>query len=732
MAETTTAAPVNLDDLVSEIVERKKRSQMWLESNYWSQWIQAYKNYKCERDPAKDEEDPAKDDNTQTAVGMPDTWSLVRRGVARITAQPPSLKFRSDDEAIAARISHTLSWAWDKGKTQRTQKKHVTQAMIFGWSVRAWYWCVDESMRKRRIDPFSEKTDPKDLEMLHKQYMGKLQEYAAQGIQDETEMMTKLIGEVGRGNLVAVQYLQKRYEGPKSEFLFIGDCYPEPSFTTLQTSNDFIVVRRRNRAWLDKLVELYPNFKQGVLDLYDKHPNGSPRNTQSKTPKELRNELLAAASQTDVQAFGQDSKYTAKEWTIVERHVPGVNPTLAYVAEDSVGLGIMPHPYDLEGMIPFTELVFIDDMLAGIGDSNARIIRGLQELNNRNSNQRSDLVYNLSRPLYGTSNDDLYADPSRLQRGKGFRLIELDKQGDLWPIGEQAAQAGAIASISEDSSIGRNIQIATGESNMSLAANVDPQQARTATGARIMAYAGDVLSKDAIDMYTYAMAADLEMMYLLFRSEMAEPVKFDATPYVRRQIAAPADQQAPPSPLMVDATPEDFQSDGDVEAEVGSTLADDDDQVLSKAQSIFQTATQYPQLFNVERARNDYLVAMGKGKDLQAYLPAPSPPEPPPPPKASGTVSIKLEVLPLPAQIKVLNELNFPVTPEDMMPGLTSAPGSVPAPGAGPQAPGLPPPLPPNPAVPGMVPDSVPAPVEPPLLGASAGAAASGHSPFGH
>jgi hypothetical protein len=43
-------------------------------------------------------------------------------------------------------------YQWDQGGVQRQQKKHMTQALLFGISVRAWYWSVDEYTRSGRVD----------------------------------------------------------------------------------------------------------------------------------------------------------------------------------------------------------------------------------------------------------------------------------------------------------------------------------------------------------------------------------------------------------------------------------------------------------------------------------------------------------------------------------------------------------------------------------------------------
>jgi hypothetical protein len=682
-----------IPDGAAEILDRKRRSWNWMKASFWDEFQTVYQNYRGERDPEKDPNDPSKIDTSQTSIAMPDTWSLVRRLVARVTAQPPSLKFRADDPDVASRISRALMYQWDRAQVQRYQKRHVTQAGLFGWSVRPWYWAVDEFMRKRRVNPL----DPQWTEQVFEQYADKIQGYlSAEGIapdqaadpQLQTALAGRLMGEVGRGNLVPIQYLYKCYEGPKTDFLFVGDCYPEPQFQTLQSSNWFIVERRRNREWIESLVRLYgekyPDVAKGFEQLLKDYPNGSARDDQREM-QQLRTSLNAAAGRSE-DLLGSDSGRQSSEWTITEMHVPGRNASISYLGESSVWLGKIPYPYELDGKIAFTELTLIDDILCGIGDSHARVIRGLQELHNRQVCQRTDLIYNVLRPLMWTKNKRILKNPGLLHRGPGFRLIEVESQGDLGVLGEQAALAAASASISDTSDIMRLIQMATGENNMSNAANIDPSQNRTATGARIMAFNADILTKDLVDKFsTTSIEPDLEMMYLLNRSELTEPIGFDGSQYNRQYSAgAPTEGQPQQQPQMMTATPEDFQYDGQVIVEVGSTLADDDDSNVTKAQALLQAALSAPNLFNAQAAAQDYIIALGKGRELQKYM-AP-PPQPPPPPEPKGSISgnVKLETLTRVGQAKILNGVGFEIAPEDILPvGILP---SIP-PNAGPSAP---------------------------------------------
>ena len=725
-------------DVAKELMACKTQSHDWLAQNFYPHWTQVYKSYKCERDPEIKPNSEGDSglvypngqsvgnqatgsgdiDPSQTSIGMPDTWSLVRRQVARVTAQPPNLRFRAKDPELADKISWKCMRDWDRGGVQRIQKKHVTQAMLFGWSVRAWSWECLEYPRNKRVDP-RDGSDPEMQASIQNQYAPHIAAIKQSltdpnsGMEPDNQVvMAHLLAKHGRAGLLPVNYNYKQYEGPRADFLFIGDCYPEPNFQSIQTSRWFIVRRRRSMSWMKRVVALYPELADGFNNLVDKCPDGHDPNGQGTKEQELRRSLLGAIDRaeptTDLKKEGGEVT-----WTIYERHVPGPDAKLAYVAEGDVFIGEIPYPYDLDGKIAFTELVLIDDLLSGIGDSHARVIRGLQQLHDRQVNVRFDLIYNILRPLVWTSSQELYDNPEMLKRGPGFRLIKTLGGGEIGVVGEQSAIASAAAGLQDESAIQRLIQQASGENNMSMTAGVDPQQGRTATGARLMAYNQDILSLDMNAMFTQtSLTEDAKMLYLLNRSEMPEGVEFDTAPYQRQY-----DPTTPDGPNYQNVTPQDFQNDGEIEAVAGSTLGDEDDAKVSRANTMFAAATSNPGLFNIQKARDEFLIAMGKGKELGQWVAPPMPLPSPEPPKMA--VSAKFEDLPQDVQVQILAKFGVTMTVElpdgttVPLPGGPTAPPPGPMGPGGPPPPGLPPhgpggpPMPPNHHIP-IMPHPVP------------------------
>jgi hypothetical protein len=117
----------------------------------------------------------------------------------------------------------------------------------------------------------------------------------------------------------------------------------------------------------------------------------------------------------------------------------------------------------------------------------------------------------------------------------------------------------------------------------------------------------------------------------------------------------------------------------------------------------------------MEKARDEFLIAMGKGRELQQWAAPPPPPPPPAEIKPSMSVQIKWELLTEQERAQLMSRIGVQEGPPPMPPG---------APGPAGLPPGMPPPMGPA-GPPPMPPDDA-------ALTASAGMAAQGHSPFAH
>lgn len=651
------------DDKAVEIAQQRIDSNKWMEDAYYDEWLEVVRNYHCfvaERKDADGNIDPDK-----THIGMPDTWSMVNRRTARITAATPQIGFIANrrNAELEQGVANKCMWDWDHGKVQRWQPKHVRQGELFGWSVRAWSWQLDEYDRHRGVDI----SNPLDLSPETLAEIARTYQVDPAQLEDprlRIPILTALQAKSGRRGLLDVQYTYKAYEGPRSDVLFIGDCFPEPYFESIQTAGYFIIVRRRNKSWLEKLVKRFKHNKsivEGYNRLIERFPNGSPRDSVfNRDQTNLRDQIREALGYPTSSDLQQTSKRTGGEpqWTIMERWTPGRKSAVAYVAEDQVFLGEMPNPYILDGKIPFTEMILCDSILGGVGDSVARITRGLQQMHNVATNRRFDLYRALTQPFVFTNDRSLYDNPEILRRDLMRLVYTRGGQNSVWMPNESSALAAMASTMGEEASQQRMMQMASGDSNMSMAANVDPSQVRTATGARLLQANNDVLSKALNDAFLEtSVKEDIEIIYLLNRSEMADAIDIDANQYDRNYNP----NKDPQKENWIRSEPLHFQADGRLTVKQNSTLADDDETNVAKAQNLFQLLSNHP-LVKPEALVQDLLVAHGKGAELSRYIVTQQPPPPPPPLRGSVTISVPFERLGPAERMAVLAEAG--VTPD--------------------------------------------------------------------
>lgn len=683
------AAVITKDDAdkaVAKATAKFDRSREWMQANFWGEWEQVLRQYLCE--PAEiinpnDEGATAHSTDTSRYRGLfgangrminetvprtgdevvnlyvPDQWALVRRKTARVTAQVPNLRMMSRDFVRANKVSRTIMWQWDTMGRAREEKKHTACAFLFGWSVKAWYWERSVYKQTFRVDPF--RADEGQWRRIVSAYEGDIRKLLAVGEEISADGLFMALGDEQLRQVIAAELVEKHaigrylrvredklgYVGPKFDHVFLPYLFPMPNFSSIQDSAWFAVIRRRNRSWFENLAAAYDgekSFNKEQMDdlLKDVSEGTKASEFLGKEGDNLLGKFTAAVNRTvGENGSGGYSDDDDAEWSVLEIHHKGrdgENATVEYVPEGRYYLGRLPYTFDLEdGRKAFTEKVFVDSFLGGVGDSASRIIRKMVEQHGRETSLRGQLADSVLRPYMRTDDPNLMEEPERIKRGPyGIRLINV--QGRLEPVAEPHAHAAIMTGLNNDSAIMRNIQYATGESNMSMQANVDPQQARTATGARIMAFNQDTLSREEQQMHDVSIREDAEMMRQLNRSELSDELTFDMSPYARANAdgrAAGAGQgtdpnqppQPPPTDIGLDplttVTPEDFQIDGMMQSEANSTLADDDELNVHKAQVLFDMVMQAPQMFNPKRAADTVLIAMGEGSRLQEWQPVP-------------------------------------------------------------------------------------------------------------
>lgn len=700
---------------IGEVLELRDDSAKWLQDNYWSLWGDVYQSYRCVRRPRGDEEyddeDPEED---RLSVATPLTPAWVNRHVARVTAQTPNPRVRMSERDRSDRNSRGLMYQWDKVLAQQGLEKVTRTASIFGWGVRGWEWADNTYLQTRRVDPVVSLDDPQVARWIDQSYpdieaqFGVPYEQMAPQQRIE-QVVPMLLEQHGRGDLIKVRYKYTAYQGPKPFELSIADCYPEPEFDTLQGSNWFGCERRRRRHELVAMAKQYPSLKDGIDRLFAKWPHGTPLWAESGSTSSTRSFRAHMAQAYPGKRFSDENRTRTdtEMWSTFELHFTGPHRKIQVIGYNDVWIGEVPTSElaDLEGMIPFAELKFIDDLGGGIGESLPRWFSGLQLLYDRQVNVRWKLIYSILRPLIGTSNRELFEDPKLVKRGDGFRMVLMRGPGEMWQQNEQAALAAAAAGLQDSSSILALWQMLTGETNTSLSANVDPAQGRTATGAKLIAYTQDLMTRDQIKKLGFFLQQEHRLMYLFNRSESVIEMVFDGTAYRRRYDGQHDLAELQEGNTKIKVQPIDWQDDAEIVVEDGSTLADDDE---AKAQAAVRNLQMFGgnPMMNQKKLAEDVLIASGKGGQTEEYFVPPQPQQPPPVTRPSMNVALKYELLD-PAEkfgvwesagIKVPN-LNGPPDQRFLPPPGVNAtppmgmPPGMPPPGALP--PGAPPPQPP-------------------------------------
>src|SRR3990172_512925 len=142
-------SPMTPADIAAEVKEQRDASQRWMNQNYWSEMSEVYKNYKCRISPNVNAQ--GKEITDQSNICLPDHFVMVRRGVARLTANPPSLRVRGgQDQGQRDKVSAMLMTQWDRSGEQRNLRRNVLSAKLFGWAVnKTWYDRIEVNRRLR-------------------------------------------------------------------------------------------------------------------------------------------------------------------------------------------------------------------------------------------------------------------------------------------------------------------------------------------------------------------------------------------------------------------------------------------------------------------------------------------------------------------------------------------------------------------------------------------------------
>lgn len=623
---------------LSDVLDRRNEARRYMQINYWDEWEEVYRSSKCLTNKimvtAKD--GSKVEDTTRTNVCMPETSLIRRRKTARLTANMPEIHFSGPDgtEEVSEKLSAWAMQQFDRSGEVQQHRKLVQSGVTYGFGVGKLYWDTIELERQ----------------------------FVKRPTTDEEIMKY--------GTLMPDPKSVKKYEGPCSKNIFIGDFFMEPGIPSLNDSSFAVENYWETELWLKKMLKKKyidpetgderPIFDpKACADLYDMGTWNPNFGTQQ--PYDLRTRFRTSVLGQQVPLFPV-KLIPGKRFDILEHHARDEygKMWITWLGNEKQILGGMPYPWDLYGKYVFTEFVPLFDELSAYGDSTPRLLRFLQSLHNATVGARKDLVNNILRPVVLRQvGEDI---PEELVDRKLFKEVVVKNLNSFKLLIENFGPlAAAITAASEEEAQVMRM-MAMAEPNLtSVDAGTDanPQAGKTATTAVLAAKSADALTQFELDSLNYYLKEQGEKkLWMLQQQEAEEPYQVGSK-YVGK-VRALTERMGKTTSVSLDQL--EIQQEFEVEPVAMSMLSVDDDIRRQAAMNMVQAASQAPGVWDEHYVARFYASTI-RGVDPDKAVPPPQPPTPPPP-KVSVTVAVKWLELPSEAQEQILSGAGVQVTPE--------------------------------------------------------------------
>jgi hypothetical protein len=241
---------------VKDVLNRRDQFQKHMQDTYWPAWEEAYRAIKVRTEPifTTDKKGKKVEDKKRTNVAMPTQSVSVRRGVARLTANPPNLRYRvpgdtteetpqvdpatgqpmmddsgspmmSPPKMIADRLNAQAYWQFDYTNESKQNRKLVHQGKTFGIAISKLYWNSLDYIRQVRVD----------TSKITREQLMQAQGAGSDDISQAVNQFGKNLSEAEitdaqaqYGPELKMQVPTTKYEGPVVKVPFIGDVYWEP------------------------------------------------------------------------------------------------------------------------------------------------------------------------------------------------------------------------------------------------------------------------------------------------------------------------------------------------------------------------------------------------------------------------------------------------------------------------------------------------------------------------
>lgn len=669
------------EDHVTRIKEQRLESLRWLQENYYDEFAEVYRAVKCRTEPIMVKNSAGKmvEDRTRTNVAMPDIAVAVRRGTARLTANPPQINYICANQTVSNKLTSWSYMQFDRSEEGPVQKLHIQQAKTFGFSATKSFWKTCEPMQTRRFQR-SKLTDRAAKMKL----LGSKKDDIDAAVTESGTMLSQdeIQADIQKnGPELVAKVPVRKYDGPATKFIFIGDYFPEPGFHPQGLKPAWEIEQyTENEAWLKRWKdETYIDDSGAEVPVFDPDAVKAMLETDSPQPDpaittagdSLRERLFAVSGITTPNLRRNPKLVSSKRFLVYECHemVDG-QMWIFWVGNENHLLGKMPYPWDLQGRSCYTQLVLLPDLIMGIGDSTPRLGRFLYRLHNAAVGQRTDLISNiLRRNVFVQERETL---PEPIERA-GMRITYMKNVNDI--KFQEEAEVPASAWTTESQVLKMFGMLDPNVTNTETGSDLTPGVGRTATAATLSAKSSDAMLQYELDGYNQYLRDLSEKKLWMLQQSMEEDITLPAR---YRQVGGGAsavpiagvsldavDTQQPPSDDGSVLSPWDIQQNIDVEPEVGSTLSVDDEFRRMNAQNMYQLAVGSPTVWNVPECAKEYAKTI-RGVDPAKVVLPPMPP-PKPEPKISIAFTGKLEDMLTASQKEALVEsFGLPADPQQM------------------------------------------------------------------
>lgn len=654
---------LNDDAKAEQTMERLRASSKWLQANFWPEWQDAFRSYEVKAEQLtfpKGHPRAGQEDKTRTNVAMPEFFIAVRRKAVRKSRRPPSINIRSESDELSQFLSKMATLQWDRAGEQRHQRRHVLQGDLLGISLKVHYY--DQVSQQRTLRYAVDK-------VLNQMYAKIHEENDTYNVFSATEDepgairadklnpddQAKFLANMGPETQLPKKF--SRFDGPLSDWIFIGDWYPEPEFDSIHGSAWHIFEGVKDAEWLAYMCkQTYKDPWTGeqktildekkLKDLVEYQPlRDATTKTRGAGDKDFRQVLRDVIFKTRPEVESRlipgrryliHSEYTFRRGIVWVR----------FIGSEKILLGEMPIPWDLGGRYPISCYCPMPSLLHGIGDSTARKGRHLWKLHNVTVSQRTDLITQALKKIVplpkGADLPDEMLDLGlmRVVFSDNYREIlqALSAAGVTIPreAWESEQQIMRMEQMLEPS------MIDFGQESQAL-----PASQRVATLGLLQQKAQDTISADELEALNDSIAEETDIKMTMWQSvinngEVGTLQKNAPTgqmPDAFWTITGPSGSQHPRKQIS-DAL--ELQVDFEVFPELGSTLALDDQVRKQAAMEIYERAITAPQVWNVQEAAKRLAHTYGVPNPEDLLAPPPQEP-PPPPPKVNIGIALKIQ-----------------------------------------------------------------------------------------